>query len=143
MSLNRREVLSKLCLWGAGVRGGYGQISYADGRPGARLRLDARDGGPILRHGQGPGKCDLLGAREAVCFRANGAYYLHYDGAVPTGRLAWLAVSRDLKQWDLKGPILDLGKPGADDAGTASSPWTMYDGRRWHMFYVGCRTTSP
>jgi predicted GH43/DUF377 family glycosyl hydrolase len=39
--------------------------------------------------------------------------------------------------------VLDLGEPGSDDAGTASSPWTVYDGKLWHMFYVGSRKTSP
>ena len=34
-------------------------------------------------------------------------------------------------------------EPGDDDAGTASSPWTVFDGKGWHMFYVGSRTTSP
>jgi predicted GH43/DUF377 family glycosyl hydrolase len=47
-----------------------------------------------------------------------------------------------LRKWDLKGPVLDLGAPGEHDAGTASSPWTVFDGRWWHMFYVGCRTTT-
>ena len=117
--------------------------SYADGRPSATLRLDASDSGPILRHGQGPAQCDYLGAREAIGFRSHGTYCLHYDGAGPTGWRACLAVSRDLRKWDLRGPVLDLGQPGEDDAGTASSPWTVFDGQWWHMFYVGSRTTSP
>lgn len=116
--------------------------SYPDGRPTATLRLDATDYGPIIRHGQGPASCDALGAREAICFRFGETYYLHYDGAGPTGWRACLAISRDLRQWELKGPILDLGEPGEDDAGTASSPWTAFDGKWWHMFYVGCKTTS-
>ena len=115
---------------------------YPDGRPDSPLRLDATDSGPIIRSGQGPAKCDYLGAREAICFRFRETYYLHYDGAGPTGWRACLAVSRDLQHWDLKGPVLDLGNPGEDDAGTASSPWTVFDGHWWHMFYVGCRTTS-
>jgi predicted GH43/DUF377 family glycosyl hydrolase len=116
---------------------------YPDGRPAAVLRLDAADSGPVIRHGEGPDKCDYLGAREAICFRFKGTYYLHYDGAGPTGWRACLAVSRDLRRWDLKGPVLDLGEAGEDDAGTASSPWTVFDGKWWHMFYVGSRTTSP
>ena len=96
----------------------------------------------MIRSGQGPAKCDYLGAREAICFRFGGAY-LHYDGAGPTGWRACLATSRDLRHWDLEGPVLDLGTPGEDDAGTASSPWTVFDGTRWHMFYVGSRKTSP
>ena len=116
---------------------------YPDGRPAAEFRLDADDSGPIIRHGDGPDKCDALGAREAICFWFKGTYYLHYDGAGPTGWRACLATSRDLRNWDLKGPVLDLGEAGQDDAGTASSPWTVFDGKWWHMYYVGSRTTSP
>lgn len=116
--------------------------AYPDGRPSASLRLDAIDAGPILRHGDGPARCDYLGAREAICFQAGGTYYLHYDGAGPTGWRACLATSQDLKHWRLEGPVLDLGQPGEDDAGTASSPWTIFDGKWWHMFYVGARTTT-
>jgi predicted GH43/DUF377 family glycosyl hydrolase len=117
--------------------------TYPDGRPAARLRLEAIDQGPIIRHGEGPAGCDYLGAREAICFRVGSTYYLHYDGAGPTGWLACLAVSQDLQHWSLRGPVLQLGRPGEDDAGTASSPWTVFDGNAWHMFYVGSRTTSP
>jgi predicted GH43/DUF377 family glycosyl hydrolase len=117
--------------------------TYPDGRPATGLRLDAVDQGPIIRHGEGPAGCDTLGAREAICFRVGSTYYLHYDGAGPTGWLACLAVSQDLQHWSLRGPVLQLGRPGEDDAGTASSPWTVFDGNEWHMFYVGSRTTSP
>jgi predicted GH43/DUF377 family glycosyl hydrolase len=119
------------------------QSGYPDGRPAATLRLDAADSGPILQHGQGPQQSDYLGAREAIGFRFKGTYYLHYDGAGPTGWRACLALSHDLKKWNITGPVLDLGEPGQDDAGTASSPWTVFDGKWWHMFYVGSRTTSP
>ena len=106
-----------------------GASVYPDGRPASILRLDATDSGPIIRHGEGPDKCDYLGAREAICFQFHGTYYLHYDGAGPTGWRACLAVSGDLKRWELKGPVLDLGETGTDDAGTASSPWTVFDGK--------------
>ncbi|MGA3188058.1 MAG: hypothetical protein ABSF22_13200 [Bryobacteraceae bacterium] len=135
----RRLFFAPLCVLAQSVPA---KKSYPDGRPTASLRLDAKDSGPIIRHGEGPARCDDLGAREAICFRSNGTYYLHYDGAGPTGWRACLAISRDLRQWDLKGPVLDLGAPGEDDAGTASSPWTVFDGKEWHMFYVGSRTTS-
>ena len=117
--------------------------SYSDGRPVALLRMNAADAGPILKHGSGPGRCDYLGAREAICFREGDTYYLHYDGAGPKGWLACLATSKDLKQWKLDGPVLDFGAPGSDDSGTATSPWTVYDGAWWHMYYVGSRTTTP
>jgi predicted GH43/DUF377 family glycosyl hydrolase len=116
---------------------------YADGRPATTLRMEAIDSGRIIQHGEGPARCDYLGAREAICFQSSGTYYLHYDGAGTTGWRACLAVSRDLKYWNLKGPVLDLGSAGEDDAGTASSPWTIFDGKRWHMFYVGSRGATP
>ena len=112
------------------------RLPTRDGRPAARLRIDARDQGPVLRYGDGPAQCDYLGAREAICFKAGDTYYLHYDGAGPTGWLACLAMSKDLKHWELKGPILELGAPGEKDSGTATSPWTVFDGEWWHMFYV-------
>ena len=43
--------------------GGPGK-AYPDGRPAARYRLDAIDQGVVLRHGDGPGQCDVLGARD-------------------------------------------------------------------------------
>jgi predicted GH43/DUF377 family glycosyl hydrolase len=116
---------------------------YKDGRPTAKLRMDAEDAGPVIRHGEGPNRCDYLGAREAIAFEHGGTYYLHYDGAGPRGWVACLAVSKDLKKWDLRGPVLELGAEGEDDSGTASSPWTIFDGKWWHMFYVACRKTTP
>ena len=117
--------------------------SYPDGRPATQARMPATGATPIIPHGKGPKQSDALGAREAICFQSGKTYYLHYDGAGPTGWRACLATSRDLKKWKLKGPVLDLGSPGEVDAGTASSPWTVFDGHWWHMFYVGCRTTTP
>ena len=105
--------------------------------------LMPQDSGPIIRHGDGPDRCDYLGAREAIAFQVGDTYYLHYDGAGPRGWLACLATSKDLHHWDLKGPVLDLGDKGEDDSGTASSPWTIFDGKLWHMFYVGTPFTSP
>jgi predicted GH43/DUF377 family glycosyl hydrolase len=116
---------------------------YPDGRPEATLRMEAKDQGVVLRHGGGPGQCDSLGSREALVFQENGVYHLFYDGAGPKGWLACLATSKDLKTWEKKGPILDLGKRGEMDFGTASSPWVIFDGQQWHMFYVGSPNTSP
>jgi hypothetical protein len=116
---------------------------YADGRPGAPYRLEAHDQGVVLKHGDGPGKCDVYGAREALVFEADGTFYLHYDGAGPRGWLACLAVSNDLVHWTRKGPVLDLGQRGADDSATASSPWVYRDGKQWHMFYVGSTRATP
>lgn len=116
---------------------------YIDGRPTATLRMDATDSGPFLRHGSGPNRCDYLCMREAICFKAGDTYYLYYDGAGATGWRACLATSKDLKHWDLKGPVLELGAPGEKDSVAACSPWTVFDGEWWHMFYVACATMSP
>ena len=58
---------------------------YRDGRPAATLRMNAKDHGVVLRHGDGPDKCDILGARDVWVFEADGTYYMHYDAAGPKG----------------------------------------------------------
>ena len=68
--------------------------TYRDGRPSARHRLDAQDSGPVLRHGDGPGRCDELGARDVWVWEHGGTYFLHYDGAGTNGWLAaWPSAS--------------------------------------------------
>lgn len=116
---------------------------YADGRPAATLRLDAQDTGVVIQHGQGPSDCDIYGAREAIVFEHDGEYFLHYDGAGPDGWLACLAVSKNLSDWELLGPVLDLGPEGTDDSASAASPWVIRDGSQWHMFYLGTPNASP
>lgn len=116
---------------------------YPDGRPSAALRMEARDQGIVLRHGDGPGQCDLLGARDLWIFPNQGLYYLHYDGAGPKGWLACLAVSHDLIHWAKRGPILDFGKPGEADSASASYGTTYRDNKTWHLFYLGTPHTSP
>lgn len=115
---------------------------YRDGRPTATLRMDAKDHGIVLRYGDGPDKCDVLGARDVCVFQSHGTYYMHYDAAGPRGWLCSLAVSKDLVTWEKKGPVLDLGKPGEDDSKSASYGVTYYDGKQWHMFYLGTPNTS-
>lgn len=117
---------------------------YGDNRPEAKLRMDAKDHGVVLRHGDGPDQCDLFGARDAWVFEADGTYYMHYDAAGPKGWLCSLAESKDLVTWKKKGPVLDLGKPGDDDSKSASYGVTYKDGKEWHMFYLGTpNTTDP
>lgn len=118
-------------------------ITYPDGRPAAAFRLDAVDQGVVLKHGDGPGQCDYLGARDIWVYEAGGTYYMHYDGAGPKGWLACLATSTDLLHWEKKGPVLDFGKPGAEDSASASYGVTYFDGGTWHMFYLGTPHTSP
>jgi len=115
---------------------------YSDGRPTAKLRMDAKDHGIVLRYGDGPGKSDILGARDVWVFEANGTYYMHYDAAGPNGWLCALALSKDLVNWEKKGPILDFGKPGDDDSKAASYGVTYHDGKQWHMFYLGTPNVS-
>lgn len=115
---------------------------YSDGRPAATLRMDARDHGVVLRYGDGPGKCDMLGARDVWVFEDSGTYYMHYDAAGPKGWLCSLAISKDLLTWEKKGPVLDFGKPGEVDSKSASYGVTCYDGKEWHMFYLGTPNVS-
>lgn len=118
------------------------QKKYSDGRPTATMRLDARDQGIVLRYGDGPDKCDILGARDVWVFQADSTYYMHYDAAGPEGWLSSLAVSKDLVNWEKRGPILNFGKPGEDDAAGACYGVTYYDDRDWHMFYLGTPNAS-
>lgn len=116
---------------------------YADGRPAATRRLDARDHGVVLPYGHGPGRCDELGARDMWVFEADGVYHLFYDGAGPEGWRCCHATSRDLVDWERHGPILELGGPGRPDAAYAGYGATIEEGGMWHFFYVGCEQTTP
>jgi predicted GH43/DUF377 family glycosyl hydrolase len=116
---------------------------YKDGRPTAKYRLNAIDQGVVLRHGDGPGKCDYLGARDIWVFESAGTYYMHYDAAGPTGWLAALATSKDLVHWEKKGPAINLGKPDDDDSKSASYGVTFKDGKTWHMYYLGTPNVTP
>lgn len=117
--------------------------TYLDGRSACALRLPATDAGVVLRHGDGPDRCDYLGAREAIVYVEDGRYHLFYDGAGPRGWRACVAVSDDLRHWEKHGPILELGAPGTPDSATASSPWMMHDGEHWHAFYVASPNATP
>lgn len=117
--------------------------NYLDGRPSAVLRLEAKDHGVVLAHGDGPAQCDYLGARDVWVFEEKGTYYMHYDGAGVLGWLACLATSKDLVTWTKKGPALNLGQPGSMDSASASYGTTFWDGTQWHMFYLGTPNSSP
>ncbi len=119
------------------------QTPYRDGRPAPRYRLEAADQGVVLCHGDGPQRCDVYGARDVWVYQSNGTYYMHYDASGPRGWLAALATSKDLIHWKKQGPVLELGAPGANDSASASYGTTYYDGRRWHMFYMGTPHASP
>lgn len=117
--------------------------TYPDGRPTARFRLEARDHGRVLRHGTGPSRCDYLGARDVWVWEHGGTCYMHYDGAGTNGWLACLATSKDLTNWTAKGPMLTLGPPTSEDSASASYGVTFFDGKGWHMFYLGTPHTTP
>jgi len=116
---------------------------YDDGRPRPTRRLIVHDHGIVLPYGTGPLDCDYLGARDVWVFEQDGKYYMHYDGAGPKGWLACLAVSDNLTDWTPLGPVLNFGPPGSVDSGSASYGTVYFDGRRWHMFYLGTPNTSP
>ncbi len=118
-------------------------LSYADGRPAAKYRLDAQDAGVVLRHGDGPNRCDYLGARDVWVWQSGTSFFMHYDGAGPGAWLASLATSTDLTNWTKLGPVLGLGGANDDDSASASYGTTFFDGTRWHMFYVATRFVTP
>lgn len=130
-------------LSGANIIPSANFISYADGRPAAKYRLDAQDAGVVLRHGDGPNQCDYLGARDVWVWEGGGTYFMHYDGAGTNGWLACLATSKDLTHWTKLGPVLQLGKNSEDDSASASYGTTFFDGTKWQMFYLGTRHVTP
>ena len=141
----RKELVFKLLGIAIILLGSRYQIvaqRYSDGRPEAHLRMDAHDHGIVLRYGDGPYQCDILGARDVWVFEAEGTYHMHYDAAGPEGWLSSLAVSKDLINWEKRGPILDFGKADEDDAASASYGVTFYDDKAWHMFYLGTPNAS-
>lgn len=117
--------------------------TYPDNRPAARLSLRAKDQGVVLRYGDGPGRCDELGARDAWVWAFDGTYYMHYDAAGPKGWLCALATSSDLVHWKKRGPVLNLGASDASDSKSASYGVTCFFEGRWHMFYLGTPNTTP
>jgi predicted GH43/DUF377 family glycosyl hydrolase len=137
------KVLALSTLIAASVISACAVPQYADGRPEAKLRLEAKDQGVVLKHGDGPNQCDAQGARDIWLFEAGGTYYMHYDGAGPKGWLACLATSKDLVHWEKKGPVLDFGGKDEMDSASASYGVTYFDGKTWHMFYMGTPHTSP
>ncbi len=117
--------------------------SYLDHRPTATKRLEALDQGVILKHGDGPNRCDIYGARDVWVWEHAGTYFMHYDAAGDTGWLCALATSQDGVHWTKHGPVLELGAPGSEDSKSASYGVTFLDGGDWHMFYLGTPNTSP
>ncbi len=117
--------------------------SYCDGRSQAVLRMNVKDEGLVLPHGSGPDSCDTYGAREAVVVQYDNVFYLHYDGAGKDGWLSCLATGKDLRLWTKHGVQLTLGDEGKPDSKSASSPWLINDGGKWHMFYVGTQFCTP
>jgi hypothetical protein len=116
---------------------------YEDARPFTGKRMPARDHGVVLRHGAGPDRCDIYGARDVWVFEHGGSYFMHYDTAGPSALLSALATSKDLVHWTKHGPVLELGKPGEGDSKSASYGVTYFDGSMWHMFYLGTPNTTP
>ncbi|MEO6004030.1 MAG: hypothetical protein ABIZ04_14070 [Opitutus sp.] len=117
-------------------------LRYPDDRPTAHYRLPAVDAGVVLHHGDGPQQCDVLGARDVWVWEHQGTYYMHYDGAGPTGWLACLAISKDLLHWTKRGAVLELGAPDSPDSASASYGVPYLDGKDWHLFYMGTPHTS-
>jgi len=138
-----RKKIGLIALIGIGLSFTSSSQKYSDGRPEAKMRMEARDYGIVLRYGDGPDKCDILGARDVWVFEDKETYYMHYDAAGPNGWLSSLAVSKDLVNWEKKGPILDFGQPGEDDSKSAAYGVTYPDGDQWHMFYLGTPNVSP
>lgn len=119
-------------------------LKYNDNRPLCKFRLEATDIGIVLHYGNGPDSCDISGARDLWIFQANDTTFcMHYDAAGPKGWLSALATSRDLINWEKKGAILQFGSKNDPDSKSASYGTTYFDGKKWHMFYLGTPNVTP
>jgi hypothetical protein len=106
--------------------------------------LRATDHGVVLRHGDGPARCDLYGARDVIVWPVDGTLYMHYDGAGPEGWRLCLATSTDGVGWTKHGAVLPLGPPGSRDSASAAYGIPYLEAGRWHLFYVGTpNATAP
>ena len=111
--------------------------TYSDGRPQAANRLPIQDYGIVIRHGAAPGGIDAQGARDVNVSESGGTYYMHYDGA--PGNASWntvLATSTDLINWSIKGNIMPLGAPGAQDSDCVCYGVTVFDGSQYQLYYT-------
>ena len=116
---------------------------YKDRRPECKFRMDAEDQGLVMPYGDGPDSCDILGARDLWVFKSDDSTFcMHYDAAGPKGWLASLAISKDLVHWEKRGPVLQLGGKDDPDSKSASYGTTYFDGKKWHMFYLGTPNVS-
>lgn len=113
---------------------------YIDRRPTPSSRMDAKDEGVVLKHGD---IYDRYGARDVWVWEHDGVYYMHYDAADPDkGWLCALATSSDLRNWVKHGPVLDLGNPDDEDSKSASYGVVYMEEGTCHMFYLGTRNTT-
>ncbi len=77
--------------------------------------MDAKDHGIVLRCGNGPDRCDILGARDVWVFEADGTYYMHYDA--PGGN----STSHMKRHVGLAWLQLPLSPPGRHTTGEAGN----------------------
>jgi predicted GH43/DUF377 family glycosyl hydrolase len=116
-------------------------MTYQDGRPFAKIRIEADDEGIVLRHGTLDE--DGYGIREPLVFFHEGTYFLHYDASDQThGWSCYLATSVDLINWTKVGRILSPAtKPGElnyeYDRSGAVYNYPYYEDGVWHGFYIG------
>lgn len=117
------------------------ESAYRDGRPNASMRMEAKDYGIVLKHGD---TFDDYGARDVFLWEYEGTYYMHYDAAdSKKGWLCALATSKDLINWKKHGSVLELGNAGEDDSKSASYGTIYFEDEKWHMFYLGTPNTTP
>jgi predicted GH43/DUF377 family glycosyl hydrolase len=116
-------------------------MSYIDGRPEAKMRIDVQDYGIVLRHGSLDE--DGYGIRDPIVFAHEGKFFIHYDAANRSS--CWgthLATSDDLIHWKKEGPILTPSTSPdefhyAYDRSGALYVYPFYEQGTWHGFYIG------
>jgi predicted GH43/DUF377 family glycosyl hydrolase len=88
----------------------------------------------------GPADFDATSCMNPFVVRQGEEYWLYYAGGCKGGhRRICLATApiADVTNWNRRGVVLDLGKPGSFDAFWCVLPCLHRFGDKWHLYYTG------
>ena len=95
---------------------------------------------PVLPPGK-PGAIDATRCMNPWVVRIGAQYHLYYSGGDASGRQRICLATADVSEprnWSRKGPLFDVGAPGAFDAKWCVLPHVVQVSKtRWHLYYTG------
>ncbi len=91
----------------------------------------------VLRPTHRPGDFDSEMVDCAQVLPWGGRWLMQYTGFDGERYRLGLAESDDLLHWERQGMILDSGREGEWDFGSAGGGWLIREQERWYLFYCG------